>query len=268
MIFSLLYFRIELPSCRTTMSLPDRRHIRAGTLHDRGHISRSMSSTSSSVFVSHKRQPQRAVRNRRARCPMASSTWLGSSEPDVHADCRTTRRCPSRPEAAAGSRPRCPQSRSCTLPGRRFTGSPLRAAVRNFRKSRDQTGRAAPSASAAFSANVRARLVQTPPPYAMMPGRFSVPARLPRSCAPPSIRLVRRNAALTAYSTTDALRTVELVRRERQHINVLCAATSIVQMSRRLHGVGVEHHACFACRPRRSGQWAGSSRSHCSRTSS
>ena len=55
---------------------------------------------------------------------------------------------------------------------------------------------------------------------------------------------VRQEDAALCIQQTHALRTVELVRREGEHINVLRLHVD-VQMSRRLHGVGVEQHALF-----------------------
>ena len=55
-----------------------------------------------------------------------------------------------------------------------------------------------------------------------MPGTFSVPARLPFSCAPPSNRLSVRNPFFT-YKKSAAFRTVEFMCRDRQKIRLqLC----------------------------------------------
>ena len=62
-----------------------------------------------------------------------------------------------------------------------------------------------------------------------MAGTFSVPARLPRSCAPP-------------------LGAVELVSRKRKQVDLHLPHVD-GQMPRRLHRVGVEKHALFAANP-------------------
>lgn len=51
--------------------------------------------------------------------------------------------------------------------------------------------------------------------------------------------------ALAGVQHADALRTVELVRGEREHIDVLCLYVD-GDVPRRLHSVGVERHACLA----------------------
>ena len=74
-----------------------------------------------------------------------------------------------------------------------------------------------------------------------MPATFSVPARRLRSCLPPVIGGCSRTPR-RIQSAPDALRSVELVRRERQQIDAERLDVDR-DLAGRLHGVGVEQRA-------------------------
>ena len=72
-------------------------------------------------------------------------------------------------------------------------------------------------------------------------GTFSVPVRLPRSYAPPSMML-DSGIPCWAYKHPAPLRPVELVGREGQQVDVLCFYVN-GQVARHLYRVGVEQGA-------------------------
>ena len=74
-----------------------------------------------------------------------------------------------------------------------------------------------------------------------MPATFSVPARRPRSCLPPVIGGCSRTPR-RIQSAPDALRAVELVRRERQQIDAERLHVD-GNLAGGLHGVGVKQRA-------------------------
>ena len=81
-----------------------------------------------------------------------------------------------------------PSKQKLTLPGRRFVRSPFNALCGIFSRPSISLSRRADTFSAFASilafASLRAATMPT------IPGIFSVPARLPRSCAPPSMIFV------------------------------------------------------------------------------
>ena len=118
--------------------------------------------------------------------PMAKSTWLGSSEPEVQAlpeDTQMPRAasCNSMPSPSMNSKEKF------TLLARRLSQLPLSLAegisarMRRMAWSRRASWRLCSGASSS-TANSAARAKPT------MPGTFSVEPRRPRSCCPPSRR--------------------------------------------------------------------------------
>ena len=120
--------------------------------------------------------------------PIASRTWLGSSDPEVQA-LPEEALMPRSSRRSRSDSPSIPSKQKLTLPGSLFFASPFRAEWGIFeRPSISRSRRAvwwAAFCSRFPAASLRAAAM------AIMPGTFSVPARLPFSWAPPSIRLVR-----------------------------------------------------------------------------
>ena len=79
-----------------------------------------------------------------------------------------------------------------------------------------------------------------------MPGTFSVPERMPRSWPPPSICATSctRGFLRRTYKRAHALRSVNLVRRDRRQIDVVLNHVER-NLADRLHRVGVEQHAAL-----------------------
>ena len=127
--------------------------------------------------------------------PIASSTWLGSREPDVHA-LPEEAQIPLSSRRSRSDSPSMPSKQKFTLPGSRCTASPFRAEC-GISESPAIRRSLAALMRAAFSCILPAVSLSA----AAIPtieATFSVPARFPRSCAPPSIKLVRRTP-LFAY---------------------------------------------------------------------
>ena len=82
-----------------------------------------------------------------------------------------------------------PSKQKFTLPGRRFVSSPLSAACGMVLSPAMSLSRRALTYAAFFSRFAHAS--ESAAAMATMPPIFSVPARLPRSCAPPSITFTR-----------------------------------------------------------------------------
>ena len=116
--------------------------------------------------------------------PMASSTWLGSREPEVQAEPEEAQ-MPLASSIISRLSPSTPSKEMLTVPGSRCSRSPLR---RVWGRQRSSLMRRSVSSFlwARFSSRWEtASSMATPSPT--MPATFSVPARLPHSCAPPSI---------------------------------------------------------------------------------
>lgn len=129
-----------------------------------------MRSISSSVFHSHRLRRSEPCTTSCGR-PMASSTWLGSSEPDVQAlpdDAQM-------PFASRRSSRLSPSTQKLTLPGRRFTGSPLSALCGILDRPSIRRSRRALTLFAFSSRCAQASSSAAAMP--MMAGMFSVPAR-------------------------------------------------------------------------------------------
>ena len=194
--------------------------------------------------------------------PMASSTWLGSSEPEVQA-------LPEEAQMPASSSrrrrlsPSMPSKQKFTLPGRRCVRSPLSAACGIWSSPAMSLSRRARDIRRVFLDDAR-----TPRASAAamptMPAMFSVPARLPRSCAPPSMTFVR-GMPRRAYSTPTPFGPWNLWRGKGEHIDVLrlyVDGRDGPPPAPRPCGRGRPSRG----RPRRSPRWAGWCRSRCWRT--
>ena len=126
---------------------------------------------------------------------MASRTWLGSSDPDVQAE-------PDDAQMPFAVQ----QQEQWTLALDAFKaevhiagqavlrGSPLSTRVRNFRQARRSDWSRRAVTLAMFSSICSQASSQSRRHAHDGRPTFSVPARLPLSCAPPSIRLIERNA--------------------------------------------------------------------------
>ena len=94
---------------------------------------------------------------------------------------------PARSSRSSSASPSTPRKEKLTLPGSRFSRQPLsrtsgtRAITPAIRRSRSRATCAALSARFSVAS-------PTAMPSPTIPGRFSVPARRPRSCAPPWMR--------------------------------------------------------------------------------
>ena len=86
--------------------------------------------------------------------------------------------------------PSTPSKQKLTLPGKRFTGSPLSALCGILDRPSIRRSRRALTLFAFSSRCAQASSSAAAMP--MMAGMFSVPARLPRSCEPPPMRFVRK----------------------------------------------------------------------------
>ena len=135
-----------------------------------------MRSISSSVFHSHRLRRSEPCATSCGR-PMASSTWLGSSEPDVHA-LPDDAQMPFASRRSSRLSPSTPSKQKLTLPGKRFTGSPLSALCGILDRPSIRRSRRALTLFAFSSrcAQASSRAAAMP----MMAGMFSVPARRPR----------------------------------------------------------------------------------------
>ena len=135
-----------------------------------------MRSISSSVFHSHRLRRSEPCATSCGR-PMASSTWLGSSEPDVHA-LPDDAQMPFASRKSSRLSPSTPSKQKLTLPGRRFTGSPLSALCGILDRPSIRRSRRALTLFAFSSRCAQASSSAAAMP--MMAGMFSVPARRPR----------------------------------------------------------------------------------------
>ena len=115
-----------------------------------------------------------------------------------------------------------PSKQKLTLPGSRLTGSPFKAQWGISLRPAISLSRRAVTFLAFSSRFAQASSIAAARP--IMPGIFSVPARLPRSWAPPSIRLVR-GRPLRTYSAPTPLGPWNLWP-ERLNISIFCAFTS------------------------------------------
>ena len=133
------------------------------------------------------RAPPRAVR------PMASSTWLGSSEPDVHAE-PDEAQMPLHVEQQQQALALDALEAEVHVAGQaRASLSPLSAQCGMLAKPCDQPVAQRGDLRCVLVQMV-ARILAAPPPCRRCRRTFSVPARLPRSCAPPSMMLVEDDA--------------------------------------------------------------------------
>ena len=69
--------------------------------------------------------------------PIANRTWLGSNEPDVQAEPEEAQ-IPAKSNFNNRDSPSMPSKHILKLPGKRFTGSPLRRRAFNFRSAFNQ----------------------------------------------------------------------------------------------------------------------------------
>ena len=118
---------------------------------------------------------------------MASSTWLGSSEPEVQAEPEDAQ-MPLSSSSNSSDSPSMPSKQKLTLPGSLRSASPLSAEC-GMRKS-PAISRSRSAVIFALSRSMFRAASSRAAARPAMPAVFSVPARLPRSCAPPSMRLV------------------------------------------------------------------------------
>ena len=144
----------------------------------------SILSTSSMVFSSLKEILSEPCATSWQR-PMASRTWLGSSEPLVQAE-PLEAQIPYISRLKSRLSPSIPSMEMFTLPGRRFSRSPLRrvrSILRMLSISLSRRTLVRAPRSSMFCEAISIALARP-----TIPATFSVPARLPRSWAPPSIR--------------------------------------------------------------------------------
>ena len=168
--------------------------------------------------------------------PIAFSTCDGSSVPDEHADPVDTA-TPSRSSAISSDSASMRSKLMLVVLGTRASRAPLTSVFGTAdRIPFSRRSRSADRRSASTSIFCIARRAATPIPIA--PGTFSVPARRFRSCLPP-LRNGDRRTPRFDPQRADALRTVELVRRDGEQIDAERAHVHR-NLARALHGVGVE----------------------------
>ena len=194
--------------------------------------------------------------------PIAFSTCDGSSVPDEQADPVDTA-MPSRSSAISSDSASTPiEADVGRVRHARRGGAVDGGAAARARGCPARAGRAAPRAACASRGDASRARVARRRPEPTMPATFSVPARRLRSCRPPVDRAAAAARPRRIHSAPDALRAVELVRRDRQQVDAERLDVDR-DLAGGLHRVGVEQRAAARARARRARRSAGWCRSRC-----